>query len=1007
MNSRLLIFLTILGVSPCASFAGGIQGISIDPDIARPDSSAIKASPQVISLQAPGQWFGSGVVTVDLELTDISDGIISFWIHPLGAPVTAIPRHTNKDKVPGISIGFPDKHALVEAGDLKKPFSTLRIEVDAEGHVTADHLSWHNDQKWLAGVSTPEPALSPGQWTHVAYGIGKSGQRLWINGALVAQNSAGTQSVSWPFQLRINRTASFLADFRLTRDESAALAGARTPPEVDPQPAASDNGDAAPVDAMAAELLTLITENNNRANRLSILRSRQNLSPDSLPYEQARLNILRRLAPLALHRLLLESTSPAPVGVDLHALAHSEARWILDTARLWDAHLVSLASGETAPLATPRIVPDTSTLTVRNGAFWQNDRPVYFVGMQDPRYDLTQGLGFTFTGHTVGPHWEVPSRGQLARTGRDQQKRAEQAEANGQFWDILYSGHIFPAWIRKEQPALRVGTGFMSHDMLAPAAWEIHKTALESILADLTAAKNILGFDLANEPAFNGYSAESLPNWRAWLQRHHGTIKTLNQRWGASYADWADIPVPDFVNTTHVQPWGQKFITTPGPQLARYVDWSRFNLERVNNWFADVNRIAKTALPHTFTYTKMIQSTTGNARMGIDVIANIRTTDLNGSDSWWVFNGFDQNQVSSADRMSGTQATTGRSDYSVGWQHSLMLYDLLTGARPEAPAANAEFHLFSDTYKPMSKDYPSPPPGHWDRHIPWNHFYAGIWQQAIHGQAMSNLWTHWPRNNITERAEALDAASRAAMDLNRLAPEVHALHTAARPVAILWGLTPVLCDTSGQWTPSIDKPWRQLWESVTLNGHRPDYVLERDLADGKLPDPARTKVILAGSFRNISADALRGLIAAQKSGIQIWTIDDRKDRQNLTHDPYNHPHTGPALQFHPNRVIDIAAYEQNSFAEIRTALTAANLLPSVQVLINGTPTPLVHYRSATAPGGRHLTNLCNYARHEVTASIRTSGIPRSSTQATDLITGEIVNLDRITLGVQQVRLLQF
>ncbi|AHF89136.1 glycoside hydrolase family 42 [Opitutaceae bacterium TAV5] len=1008
---RSLHHLTLsLGILPLAISQSGMAGQppAFDAiEIARPlhqdmTAPAPELSDRVITLASGRQWFASGAVTVDLGLRSIPEVVISFWILPLGTPVTAVPQHTLArsaragNKAPGVRLQFPETVNLVEAGDFRKNARSLRISTSPSGQVEANHLSWHNKNQWLSGVRSDGGQLVTGRWTHIAYGIGQAGQRLWINGQLIAHNQEGKQSVSWPLTLRFNPSMSVIGHVRIDADDTEVSSAAATPPVLDIQP-----GGAA-LHPLAFELLDFIRSAPVREARLAALLRR--FPGQAAPYEQARLNILNKLAPLYFLRLLQETVDPAPQGVDLNAFVHGETRWILDTAGEWDARVARLESGQAAPLAVPRIIPDTSLVSVRDGAFWQNGRPIYLVGLQTPRYELTRDLGFSFTGHTVGPSWEFPAADKPARhTGLGQRKRAEEAASYGQFWDILYSGHIFPGWVLEQHPELKVGLGFMRHDMMAKPAWEIHKNTLESVLADLKDVPNLFGFDLANEPAFNGATVDSPDRWRAWLRRRHGTLAELNRAWDSNYAAWDAIPVPDFVNRKHVQPWAQKLPSSSGLELRQYADWSLFNMERVQDWFTRVNRIVKNALPRTFTYTKMTAGTAGHPRMGIDTIANVRMTDLIGTDSWWVFNGLDQNRVGSADLMSGVHSEK-TSIYSVNWTPGLMLYDVLSSARPDAPAVNAEFHLFNDSFTGMSAENPDPAPGHWDRPIPPNHFHAGIWQQAVHGQAMSNLWTHWPRNNISERPGALDAASRAAMDLNRLAPEVHALHTTPRPIAILWGRSPVLAHTHGEWRLPIYRQWQTLWEGLTLNGHRPAYLFERDLAAGQRPDPAKTKAILVGYFTHIDAKALETLKAARASGIPIWTVG----KDNLTRDPYDRPQPAASL-LEPDRVLDAAAFAADPFAETRQTLAAAGLLPDVQVVETGpisTPTRLVHLRTAIHNGSR-LVNLCNYARQDLSVAVRITAAPgRNATHAIDLLTGERLSLDNIPLEVEQVRLLQ-
>lgn len=113
-------------------------------------------------------------------------------------------------------------------------------------------------------------------------------------------------------------------------------------------------------------------------------------------------------------------------------------------------------------------------ISVHDGAFWYDQRPVYFVGLQAGHFKLSEGLGFSFTGHTTGPKWQMPSEEKVADTGSGLATRAENATKQEFFFDILYSGYAFPAWVTQKHPELKVRLGFMNHDPMSPEGWKIH-----------------------------------------------------------------------------------------------------------------------------------------------------------------------------------------------------------------------------------------------------------------------------------------------------------------------------------------------------------------------------------------------------------------------------------------------------------------------------------------------------------------------------------------------------
>lgn len=951
--------------------------MEIDAAFITKEKGLVTVGKNLIPMGSARQWLATDDIHVNLGVQDINDGVFSFWLMPLADPVTTQIQFRYKNKALCPRLRDLQNTELVWGGDLKRKQHSLAIKITREGQVTANHLSWHNDSQWLDGLSSEQGIVKTGQWVHIAYGVGKKGQRLWINGQLVAHNPKATQSISWPYNLQFKRMAALIANVQLLSDHKAMVDIAKAP-DVDMSRFKAPNIKA---------LYQLLCTRPERQQRLNTLMKKH----PAMPYELARFNVISRLAPLTFFSLLMQTHSPAPKGLDIDALAIDEAQWLLETQKQWDQQIDAIEQGKVQPMTTPTIRPVTKSISIKDGAFWQDGRPVFFVGLQDLRSNLMQGLGLTFSGHTVGPRWEMPREGKLAGTGKGQSKNAQRAAEQGYFWDILYSGHVFPKWARKKYPYLNVGTGFMSHDQISPKGWSFDQITLESILPDLQKNTNILSIDLANEPAFNGKTIDSEENWRNWLKKKHRNIATLNKHWKTQFINWEQIKVPHFVHSRPVEPWHQTF-PTDAKQLRVYMDWSQFNLQRVNNWYAKAHRLVKNYLPETYTYTKMIQSAPSNARMGIDIVANVRTTDLNGTDSWWVFTGYKAEDESHSDQMSGSKSSD--KIYSVNWTPSLHYYDLLTSANTAAPATNAEFHLFSDGFNPMTPEHPKPGRGHWERPLPWEHFYAGVWQQAIYGQAMSNIWLHWPRNNVTERPQALDAISRVSMDLNRLAEQVHAFQQAQRPVGVLWGLSPILADTSGKWHATVNNPWLSMWQSIAMSGLRARYVFERDLEANKIPN---VKVLLIYSYSHISLKALEGLKVAQKAGVKIWVLDPAV---SLALDPYGDPHDKNLLPKY-DRVLDQRVFEADPLSTMRHALKQYGLLPDVQVFVDNAPSRKVQCLS-TRWQGKTLVNLCNYARENKQVQLR--GL--HGKQVVDLITGQSIIPDQIPMKVEQVRLLE-
>lgn len=981
MNRRELLLSLCASSSPWVlgfpKIAHAGEAIEIGPHFGNEKIGKVKVGGEAIPVaghDGVGQdlsgWFLSDDVTLPLHRQDIDQGVLSFWIMPLAQPVTGVVRARKHHDFTGWDTSWPDSHDLVLGGDLSKPAISLRITLHSDGSIRANHLSWSRGSKWLAGVASQPGAVAAGQWAQIAYGVGSHGQRLWINGKLVGHNPKGTSSISWPYEIRFQRLAAWLRDINLQRGTQAITTA--DPHHIDTVVTVEKT------DAPAAkQLLNLIKDGADRQRRLDTLVSR--LGP--LPYEQAKLNIINRSTPWLLFQLLrFQAGTVFPAN---KRLPRGEAAWAIGAARDWDKQLAGLSSGTVMPLKTTTIRPDVTSIHLRDNSFWQDGHPIYLVGSQDPNYGLYSGLGFAFSGHEFGPGWTFRHE-QAVRFlpgSTDTRNRTAAAKKHGWLFDFLYTSMDIPGWAFKKWPIKRVGLGFIHYDITDPRAWKLNEAALRTNLAPLKGAANLLSIDLSNEPAYNGVTYHVQQRWVAWLQKRFGSLGALNAAWGEKYRSWSQIEVPDFVNRHWSSVGGQKF-PTDDKTLKVYGDWSRFNVERVTYWFSNINAIVKEYVPQAFTYIKMLSEPASNARGGIDVVANVRLTDLSGSDSWWVYEGSDADDEKRDKR------------YSVGWQESLMNYDLITSANRKAPASNGEFHLFHGGYKPMGPHRPHAPPGHWDQFIPANHFYAGIWQQALHGQAMGDLWTHWPRNNIAQHAGGLDAISRATMDLNRLGREVQAINSQPRKVGILWGLTPIFWDKSGEAKTRVAKQWRALWEAITLNGLRPRFIFERDLMAGKQPD---VDVVIAVGFNHIETDALRELRIAARHGLEIWSLDGKN---SFAYDPYNRPY---ASQLRPAiaRALDGRALSKEPVRWMRTLLSQAKLLPPIDVQeLNPAAYPRVCWETASLDQ-RRLINMCNYGRQSVHVKIT-----NQQGRVRDLISQAYLPASSIPLEVEQVRLIE-
>lgn len=698
-----------------------------------------------------------------------------------------------------------------------------------------------------------------------------------------------------------------------------------------------------------------------------------------LPYEHSRLAILRHFTGLYFE-FLMKNGSGA-IHSKIHQPEKQDIAWLIAEYPALETHLTALEAGKEEPLDSPRIIPDKKRITYSDGAFRQDGRPVFIIGTQG-FFTLNPEVGFSICGWTFATRWEYAKGPEKnSSTGNAHLKKARRVAESGQFWDELYSGHARPSWLGKSNPKLRVGVGFYGLDMTHPVMWEWDRKTFLSVLPQLSQAENFLFLDLANEPAFNGATQFGAGEFRAFLMKRHGSIEKVNELWGTDYRQVDEIKIPKFVNRGWSAVNKQKRPETP-VEFRQYIDWSDYNCWRVNDCFAYMVKMCHEMSPGTLTYTKIAAGYWLYA--GIDPVMNVRTTDVSGSDAWWIYQA-PRGTAGASDEMGGSVKVS--PGYSVGWQTCLLHYDMMRSARPDAPIVNAEDHQFAGGFKPLSEKNPKVPSGHWDMPIPAAHFHSGQWQQAIHGKGMSIIWMHWPRHNVQDRAVATWGNSKAALDLNRLAREVNAFQTVRPQVKILlsrnaqlWGYAA----GNGYWNHV-----KNTYEALSLNGVHIGFVFEEDLMKGKGPE---CRLLIAPAADQIDAAALATL---KRSNVAIAAIGT----ESLTRDRYNRPNS---VVFRPSlfRRITWKEFDSAPLDTMRKLLEYTETGPEIRLSVNGRPPWKLEWRSARIDNSI-LLNVCNYGQSPVTVSL--SG--EQNGEIIDLISREKIDPNGFVLTPQQVRLL--
>ncbi|MDD4540014.1 MAG: beta-galactosidase [Lentisphaeria bacterium] len=626
-------------------------------------------------------------------------------------------------------------------------------------------------------------------------------------------------------------------------------------------------------------------------------------------------------------------------------LGNTDRAWVTyqDLLTMIEDGLREAQAIKTGALPPPTPVPSyvTSPITIAKSSFLATQRfpdgrlleqtPTFFTGyghFAQVRKDieLFPSYGINMIQIEQGPRGVVEDDGKINPKPIENLvtvfARAEKANIS---INLLLSPHYFPDWALKKWPDLaECQGGFFKYCVHAPEARAIIERYLRAIVPALKDSPALHSYCLSNEPLST--KLDQCPHirtqWPQWLERRHGSIDQLNQRWHSAYASFADIPVPK-----------------PFPDGAIAYDFVQFNQETFaafHQWLADVIHDMAPAIP---VHAKIMMAAHFNKNpAGIwsvspELFAHL--SQINGNDAC----NFPRH---------------GHPQWYNGWQRYEMGYDFQRSMR-DLPVFNSENHIISD--RDFSSRWPI-------------HSYSALIQGALHGQSATTFWV-WERSNdpvsdlagsILHRPNHVLAVSAAAMDLNRHAPVVTTFQQEPPSVVHLWSLSTVLHGQSLHLS-TMDT----LWTSFCALGQTQGFLTERQLNDigtsGKLPPVLRqARLLVLPAVSHLPAAALPALDMIRKQGIAVVLFGDSA----LDRDEYDQPLPQPPQY---ERLPLTKAYDDQP-AALLPRLGAWGVTPAVMASdTDGRPLYGLEFRSVEH-AGQTYTALCNQRLTPVTVSLR-------------------------------------
>lgn len=388
----------------------------------------------------------------------------------------------------------------------------------------------------------------------------------------------------------------------------------------------------------------------------------------------------------------------------------------------------------------------------------------------------------------------------------------------------------------------------------------------------------IATWDLANEPFFDidMWSEHSLRKYHAWLAGHHGTIEKLNTLWKTSYGSFADIPFPKDLTDERCSP-------------GQWYDRVTFHNRRVTDFFEFVQSQIVKYIPDAVVHLKGQDNSSlgpldGAVTDGIDREMLTPSASLHGLDTRPL-------PVTEKRMAAGNKGTSPNtilhyddSQYGFHWLGQSFLYDYLTSLKPYRPIIDFEYHAFSINAIRIPD-------------MKQSHSSATLWLAHLHGLVGNMAWywqqrfgpypfphEHfkvWFYGSLSAQPLVATEYFQTMLKLNTFSQEVEALASVDKKPVRLFVSKPSYIQNRSH----IDALHRA-YEGTCFHGLRIGFLTERELARSGADRDYKMIIIPDAEF--VSAEALKALEKAKKSGVQLirfGKIKPTHDAHGLAHPP--------------------------------------------------------------------------------------------------------------------------
>ena len=426
-----------------------------------------------------------------------------------------------------------------------------------------------------------------------------------------------------------------------------------------------------------------------------------------------------------------------------------------------------------------------------------------------------------------------------------------EAEKNNMHVEVLLQlQQSMPAVITNNHSGLVASNGRYNVD--EAISKEVERAYIEAIMGLISEYSSLTSIILVNEPNYNTARFGTFYNskFATYLQNKHGSLSTLNSKYGTSYSSWPTVP------STSSSSNG--FEST-----ARYYDWKNFNDSVFEDWYSRTVAIIKGCIPNIPVSIKTQPDFVRYEYNDSSIGGDIRGEQMG--------RGANMEIVAQYSDFHGNDASSSYEDNSLR-QLVLKWYDYLDSIS-DKPMYNSENHITKSGDE-------SGGPTEWSNKV--NAFVKNdIVQSAMHGLDMSSIWA-WSETTDTTSAQyghlamrpsAISEAAKANLDLNRNASKVAAIANAQPDVAILRS------DASRIYNSYYMSALNTAYLAASESGHKVGFVTASNIAT-KL---SSYSTLIIPYTTNVEASVVNAINSFGGTIIMIGTDSLAKNEYNKSH----------------------------------------------------------------------------------------------------------------------------